>query len=387
MTALDTYTPADGPTWYGAQLAVTPEQAKALDDQVRRCTEAVLRENVDYGIIPGTNGEKSLWRPGAQKLLQWFRLGYTCERVEVERDDAGRKHGITYRCEVKRRHPDGTYETLASIEGTADYDEPKFCQDAETVKARLRDAEHKWAAKDRRAPNADRWNNAREWRADWNTVMQRAQKRAIVNATRDATAAGGLFSDREEDDGDNTPPPEDDGPTWYEQALDYAHTFTTPEHGDRLIQAAANAHMQGKCSKRQQDHVQNTARKRIEKLQKAAVVIEADDLTQDVQDAAEGSQDTAEAENPPDDDRHKRLIGAVQGQMKRLGYAIDDSDREERLTILAKLARVSREGTDWYQSTSDFDEDELKIAARVLTRCKDREELDRAIVAAGESDG
>ena len=84
MTALDTYTPAAAPYQYGAQLAITPDQAKALDEQVRQCTEAVLREGTDYGIIPGTNGEKTLWRPGAQKLLQWFRLGYICERVEID---------------------------------------------------------------------------------------------------------------------------------------------------------------------------------------------------------------------------------------------------------------------------------------------------------------
>src|SRR5882724_3959300 len=73
---------------YQARMIMTPEDAKALDEQVRACTRAVLREGTDYGHIPGTGGEeKSLWRPGAQKLLQWFRLECSCERVEVERDD------------------------------------------------------------------------------------------------------------------------------------------------------------------------------------------------------------------------------------------------------------------------------------------------------------
>ena len=176
------------------------ESVKALDEQVRRCTEAVLREGTDYGIIPGTNGEKTLWRPGAQKLLQWFRLECICERVEVERDDDGRKHGITYRAEVGRGLKTSAPVILATCEGTADYDESKFYQSEEQVKARLRDHEHKWAAKDRRVPNADRWNSAKEYRADWNALMKRAQKRAIVGAVNDATAAGGIFTDREEDD-------------------------------------------------------------------------------------------------------------------------------------------------------------------------------------------
>ena len=116
---------------YQAGMVMDEKAARALDEQVRRCTQAVLREGTDYGIIPGTNGEKTLWRPGAQKLLQWFALGYSCERVEVERGDDGRKHGITYKCTVAKRLPDGTLDIKATCEGTADYDESKFYQTAE----------------------------------------------------------------------------------------------------------------------------------------------------------------------------------------------------------------------------------------------------------------
>ena len=112
-----------------AGILMDVESVKALDEQVRRCTEAVLREGTDYGIIPGTNGEKSLWRPGAQKLLQWFRLECICERVDIERDDDGRKHGITYRAEVGRGLKTSAPVVLATCEGTADYDESKFHQD------------------------------------------------------------------------------------------------------------------------------------------------------------------------------------------------------------------------------------------------------------------
>src|SRR5260370_4071558 len=260
---------------YRARMVMTPEDAKALDDQVRACTKAVLREGADYGHIPGTNGdEKSLWRPGAQKLLQWFGLGYTCDRVEVERDDDGRKHGITYKCTVARRLPDGTLDIKATCEGTADYDEAKFYQTAEQVKARLRDQEHKWAAKDRRAPNADRWNGAKEYRADWNALMKRAQKRAIVGAVVDPTAAGGIFTDREEDD---TPAPEDGGPSWYEQALEAALTFTGADAGRKLYVEAGQAARDGLCTPRQAGHVQNRITQRA-RLLKTATPADAGDL-------------------------------------------------------------------------------------------------------------
>lgn len=313
MTDLDVYQPASGQLDQ-AHLAMTPAQAMALDEQVRRCTEAVLREGTDYGIIPGTNGEQTLWRPGAQKLLQWFRLECICERTDIERDDQGRKHGITYRAEVGRGLKTDTPVILATCEGTADYDESKFYQDVETVKARLREQEHRWAAKDRRAPNADRWNSAKEYRADWNALMKRAQKRAIVGAVVDATAAGGIFTDREEDDHD--PTPKDDGPTWYEKALEYALTFKEIETGRGLYVETAKAHKDGLISRRQQDHLQNTIKQRVELLKKT-VVVEAEDLAakaeaEHAQDAAEDTQepaqdgdteaveDTLPVEDPPD---------------------------------------------------------------------------------------
>ena len=242
---------------------------------MRLCTQAVLREGTDYGIIPGTNGEQTLWRPGAQKLLQWFGLGYTCERVEVERDDDGRKHGITYKCTVARRLPDGTLDIKATCEGTADYDESKFYQSEEQVRARLSDQEHKWAAKDRRVPNADRWNSAKEYRADWNALMKRAQKRAIVGAVVDATAAGGIFTDREEDDSPGsrrtTARPGTSRPS---RRLSASPTRRT---AGRLYVQAAQAARDGLCTPRQANHIQNRITQRA-RLLKTATPVNAEDL-------------------------------------------------------------------------------------------------------------
>lgn len=344
MTDLDIYQPA-GIGQYQAGIVMTPESAKALDEQVRACTKAVLREGTDYGHIPGTSGEeKSLWRPGAQKLLQWFGLSCTCERVEVERDDDGRKHGITYRAIVARRLPDGTLDIKATCEGTADYDESKFYQSAEQVKARLRELEHKWAAKDRRAPNADRWNDAKEYRADWNALMKRAQKRAIVGAVVDATAAGGIFTDREEDE---SPAPQDDGPTWYEQALEAALGFTDQEAGRKLFVEAAQAARDGACTPRQATHIQNRITQRARLLRTAAPA-DAEDLGRQAAQAAapERPADAVPDETPasgpaapagpgqPEDEP-----GSVSAaQLTKLhtvltGLGFNGEDREQKLVI------------------------------------------------------
>ena len=335
MTDLDIYQPGTA-AGYQPGMIMTPEDARALDDQVRTCTEAVLREGTDYGIIPGTSGEKTLWRPGAQKLLQWFGLGYSCERTEIERDDQGRKHGITYKCTVARRLPDGSLDIKATCEGTADYDESRFFQDVETVRARLRDQEHKWAAKDHRAPNADRWNSAKEYRADWNALMKRAQKRAIVGAVVDATAAGGIFTDREEDD--HAPAPQDDGPTWYEQALEAAFTFTATrdqaaeEIGRQLYVDAARAARDGLCTPRQANHVQNRIRQRVEKL-KTAVVVDVEDLGRQ---AAELNGETGYEDERPSDDEpgtvSKAQLTKLHTVLTGLGFGSEDREQKLRIT-------------------------------------------------------
>ena len=87
----------------------------------------------------------------------------------------------------------------------------------------------------------------------------------------------------------------------------------------------------------------------------------------------------------PGDDRHRKLTGAVQGHMKRLGFTVDDADRAERLTVLAKLAGISYDA-DAISSTGDFDQDELKLIADTLARCKNRAALN-ALLETGEGDG
>ncbi len=341
MTDLDTYQPA-AVAGYQPGIIMTPEAAKALDEQVRLCTAAVLREGTDYGVIPGTNGEKTLWRPGAQKLLQWFGLGYTCDRIEVERDDDGRKHGITYKCTVARRLPDGTLDIKATCEGTADYDESKFYKSAEQVQREAETRERAWAEQYKRPPRPTYWQELPEYRAPWNSLMKRAQKRAIVGAVNDATAAGGIFTDREEDD--HTPPPQDDGPSWSEQAIETALASTETEPGGELqalFTGAAQAHKDGLINRRQQDHVQNTVRQRLALLKKATPVA-AEDLARQAaeldEDASGPAPSGQPAGNEPATGPEDQPGSVSPAQLTKLhtvltGLGFGDGDREQKLVI------------------------------------------------------
>ena len=245
---------------------------------------------------PARTATRHYGAPAPRSSCNGSASPFSCERIEVERDDDGRKHGITYRATVTRRLPDGSLDTLATCEGTADYDESKFYQSAEQVKARLRDQEHKWAAKDRRVPNADRWNSAKEYRADWNALMKRAQKRAIVGAVVDATAAGGIFSDREEDD---TParPAADEGPSLAQPpARRGGHLHDRGGRRRKIWRDAAAAAREGLCTPAQATHIQNRVKVRSQSLQQNAQPVHVGDLArQAAKDASPAEQQRAPA--------------------------------------------------------------------------------------------
>ena len=184
---------------YRPRIVMQPEEAKALDKQLRDCMLAVLREGVDYGTIPGAGDKKNLLKPGAEKLLQWFGFGFTNERDEIERDGDGNRIGVTYRCTVFKEMPDGRKVTVATCEGYTGYDEDRYYTSAEDARVKAEANERKWARKDNRQPKPEKWENAAEYKAPWNTLLKMAQKRALVGAAIDATAAAGLFTQDMED--------------------------------------------------------------------------------------------------------------------------------------------------------------------------------------------
>jgi hypothetical protein len=205
------------------------------------------------------------------------------------------------------------------------------------------------------------------------------------------------------------------GSSWYETALQQASAVKTDAEVTKLIRESQAAVIAGRCTPKQANHVQNRISDRLKKLRAAATPVDVEDLAKAAHDsprtargtaagdgsrtptpdadapasAQDGTGDSGQPLPPPrgsDEtvERHRRLVGAVQGQFKRLGYTIDDDDREERVVTIARLARVAYD-PDKYASTSDFEEDDLKVAARELSRRKNREALD-ALLKAGEVD-
>lgn len=177
---------------YRPRIIMEAAEAAALDKQLRDMMRAVLKEDVDFGVIPGTGTKPSLLKPGAEKLLQWFGFGHTTERSEVERDSEGGRVGVTYRCTVTKAMQDGRVVTVATCEGYAGYDEDRFYVTAEQ-------ATEKEKANARKYKRDVYLSKCVEYRAPWNSVIKMAQKRALVGAALQATSASTLFTQDVED--------------------------------------------------------------------------------------------------------------------------------------------------------------------------------------------
>lgn len=170
----------------GLAFAYTPEQAGKWMRDLQEYRRAILIEEADYGVIPGT-AKPSLYKPGAEKLLMAAGMGFRITKVDDE--DSRTHQGVTYRCTVYR----GSQENvIAECDGYAGYDESRFYTSLAESEAKER-------------ANATQYQRAvREWKiveykAPWNSVIKMAQKRALVGATLNALAASGLFTQDMED--------------------------------------------------------------------------------------------------------------------------------------------------------------------------------------------
>lgn len=149
------------PAEYQARVVMSAEDARAQAEAITAMTQAVLKPNVHYGVIPGTS-KPSLYKPGAEWLLKVYGFGHHMTAEDTERVD-GKPYGVTYRCHVTKLLADGRVIEVATCDGYAGRDETK-------------------------------WE-----KAPWNTVIKMAQKRALVGACLQATGTSGMFTQDVED--------------------------------------------------------------------------------------------------------------------------------------------------------------------------------------------
>lgn len=161
----------------------------------------MMRDKVDYGMIPGTN-RKSLYQPGAQKLLYFNGLGARVACTEkVQEWDKGFFH---YEFKATIFHK-GTGKDIAECVGSANSREDRYAWrwvSKSRIPRGMNEAELESKDKDGRngpykvyrIPNPEVYTLP-------NTLMKMAQKRALIGASLLACRASENFTqDVEEED-------------------------------------------------------------------------------------------------------------------------------------------------------------------------------------------
>lgn len=171
-------------------LPVTQADVDALSKQRKlfhKFIQDQMKVEVDYGKIPGTNKD-SLFKPGAEKLAQLFGLGTRVVMISQVFDRDANFALFIYRAECfSLRNPE---MVVSQCEGSCNSQEKKY--------------------KERKIY---KWNNQTREREEigaestpicdvLNTLQKMAQKRAMVGAVIQATAASDFFT-HDVDDADD----------------------------------------------------------------------------------------------------------------------------------------------------------------------------------------
>jgi hypothetical protein len=165
--------------------------------KIREVMEAVMKKDVHYGVIPGTQ-KPTMYQPGADVLNVTFRIAPKVAHIE----DLSHQDGIRYRITVRGVHQ-STEEVLGEGVGECSSDEEKYrwrkavcVEEWNETAADLR--REKWA-KDRQGKGY-KTKQVRTSPADVaNTVLKMAVKRAKIAMTIAVTAASDVFAQDLED--------------------------------------------------------------------------------------------------------------------------------------------------------------------------------------------
>lgn len=227
-----------------SDLAMSPQAVLKQAALIQQVMQAVMRDGEHYGVIPGTQGKKSLLKPGAEKLCFTFGLS---NRLEIQVDNLPGGHreyriicNLFDRAGNARGQGVGSASTMESkhrYRGAAGKPCPKcgamaakaskkewgggyYCDGKAggcgwQTKAGTAEAKALDQIAAVRAENQDPADQ-------YNTVLKMAKKRALVDAVLTATAASDIFAQDLEELEDKI---EDEAPA--------AARTGAPQHADR----------------------------------------------------------------------------------------------------------------------------------------------------------
>ncbi len=159
----------------------------------------IMVKDEDYGTIPGT-GKPTLYKPGAEKLLEIYNYAPTIKDKKEERDRNTGYYQAQVVVAIVNRN---TGMIIAEGVGEASSYESKY--------------RYRWVFENELPQNVDKGDLVKKsftskkdgkeyfrYRLDnpdiidqWNTVLKMAKKRALVDATLSATRTSGIFTQSE----------------------------------------------------------------------------------------------------------------------------------------------------------------------------------------------
>lgn len=180
---------------------LTTDDVIAQVKKVQDVMKAVMKEDVHYGVIPGTQ-KPTLLKPGAEKLLLTFRLAPVYEILSSHEDNGFLAY--TVRCTLTHIT---SGQMIASGIGTCNSRENKYrwrstkrAEKPGKEEADLLKEQNKgyWRKLDGHWAWFDKVENDNPWELQ-NTLMKMAEKRALVAAVLNGTAASDIFAQDTED--------------------------------------------------------------------------------------------------------------------------------------------------------------------------------------------
>jgi hypothetical protein len=181
--------------------AHTASEIKAQVHRIQEVMQAVMKPEMHYGKIPGTN-KPTLYKAGSEVLLSTFRISVEPEVVDMSTSDE-----IRYQVRARGVHMSSGVTVGIGI-GEASSNEDKY-----KWRAAVCDEEYNDTDEDRRRVKYGwRWGEARgeklttktkQVRANpsdiANTILKMAKKRAQIDLTLTALAASDIFTQDIED--------------------------------------------------------------------------------------------------------------------------------------------------------------------------------------------
>lgn len=197
------------------------ELAQKERERIEQIQKAIMRENTDYGVIPGTN-KPTIYKPGAEILNKMARISPSFS-VTSRYGDGGRSPHIHYRvaCHLHEGGKDGPI--ICEGVGSANSWEKKYryrtagpgCPTCgmELRQSKQADEWYCWRKKGGcgatfplDAHKGGTTENPDPFELD-NTILKMAKKRAYNDATLTAHAASGIFTQDLEPQGGSGDPP------------------------------------------------------------------------------------------------------------------------------------------------------------------------------------